>query len=201
MSVNDADIAAQVLLEAARIFDDRLAGHLSATSELSLRLAEMLGLRDDEKEACRIGGLLHDIGMLGTDSALLVQPSMLVDLEWAEIQIHPESSHSLLMAVPSLRSYAEIVRAHHERLDGSGYPDGLSGYEIPIEARIIAVADAFHTMTIPLPYRNRFSPVSALAELEGNIGTQFEEAPVRALAQLVGYIPRKMRYAMPGFDL
>lgn len=201
MSLNDADIAAQALVEAMRIFDDRVAAHLRATSDLSLRLAELLGLREDEKEACRIGGLLHDIGMLGTEPCLLAEPNMLVDVEWAEMQMHPESGHSLLIAIPSLCRYAEIVRAHHERLDGTGYPDGLSGYEIPVEARVIAVADAFHTMTVPLPYRNRFSPVSALAELEGNVGTQFDEAPVRALAQMVEYNPRKMRYAMLGLDV
>ena len=92
-------------------------------------------------------------GMLGIDPSILRYPAMLSDPDYDMVAEHPELGEELLMGIPSLTHLAPIIRGHHERIDGSGYPDGLAGTEIPIESRIIAVADAFHVMTAHMPYR------------------------------------------------
>ena len=163
-------------------FDTETAQHGTATAAFAARLATAMALEPATVENCRLGALLHDVGMLIMDRRLLHCPSMLADAEWDLMQAHPQYGEDLLFDIPSLAHIAPIVRSHHERMDGTGYPDALLGYEIPIEARIIAVADAFHTMTMPRPYRDSFSTTSAIAELVGNSGTQFDETVVAALS-------------------
>lgn len=195
MTDHQAEAAASVLIEAMRVFDRKTADHLIATADLSVRIAGSMGLDDESKDDCRMGGLLHDIGMLAVDPSVLCQAGMLVNIEWAEMQLHPETSHRLLLGIPALNRFAKIVRAHHERFDGTGYPDGLIACEIPLESRIIAVADAFHTMTMPLAYRRAFSTQSAVMELIGNAGSQFDEEVVTEFKRMVGYRDRNLRLA------
>jgi HD-GYP domain-containing protein (c-di-GMP phosphodiesterase class II) len=167
--------------------------HLAATSVFAARIAARLDLDPIQIENCRLAAMLHDVGMLGIDSSILTHPSMLADPEMEYLSEHPVLGAELLSFTPSLAHLAPIVQAHHERIDGSGYPAGLVGEEIPIEARIIAVADAFHTMTILTPYRSALTTRSALAELTGNAGTQFDERIVEAFAASVTYRRRSRR--------
>ena len=190
-----AEVAAKALVHAMAAFDENTAEHLKATADLTVRIADCLGLDEQTKRRARIGALLHDIGMLAIDRVILEQSAMLVDAEWAQMQSHSHEGEALITAIPALREVALIVRAHHERLDGSGYPDGLRNYEIPIESRIIAVADAFHTITMPHAYRQTFSTQAAMAELFGNVHSQFDEQVVKAFAGSIGYRVARLRLA------
>jgi HD-GYP domain-containing protein (c-di-GMP phosphodiesterase class II) len=142
-------------------------------------------------ENCRLAALLHDIGLFGMDRVVLEYPGMLAEAEWDVVTKHPVLGERLLLRIPSIAHLAPIVRAHHERVDGSGYPDGLIESEIPLEARIIAVVDAFHTMSMPQRYRESFAPAAAMAELLGNRGSQFDAAVVDAFAGMIGHRQRR----------
>jgi HD-GYP domain-containing protein (c-di-GMP phosphodiesterase class II) len=169
--------------------------HLAETAGLAARIAARMGLDEATIQNCRLGALLHDVGMLGVDTGILEQPSMLADPDFDLISEHPALGEEMLLSIPSLAHLAPIVRGHHERMDGSGYPDGLIGREIPIECRIIAVADAYHVMTSGVPYRDPrpFSATSALAELLGNSDSQFDHQAVQAFEAITGRRTRKLR--------
>ena len=137
--------------------------------------------RPGRVERVRLAGVLHDIGKIGIADSILFKEGPLDDEEWAEIRSHPEIGARLLSA-PGLSDLRAWILAHHERVDGDGYPLGLSGDEIPLEARIIAVADAFEAMLADRPYRAGRSRAEALAELERCAGTQFDAEVVAALA-------------------
>jgi HD-GYP domain-containing protein (c-di-GMP phosphodiesterase class II) len=150
--------AVSALVAAMSIFERDTSLHLVATSALASRIAARMELDPVQIENCRIGAMLHDVGMLGINNAIISQPSMLADPEW------------------------EIL-TEHSVLD----PDALIGEEIPIEARIIAVADAFHMMTVPTPYRSAGATPAAIAELIGNAGSQFDESVVDAFGTSINY--------------
>ena len=154
-----------------------------------------MGLDAMTIERCRIGGLLHDIGMLSINRALLDYAGMLDEQAWTTVEQHCISGAQMLASIPTLELIAPIVRAHHERFDGSGYPDRLAGDEIPIEARVIAVVDAFHTMSVPHLYRQSFSAQLAFDELIGNTGSQFDDEIVDAFLEVMGYKRRHLRSA------
>jgi HD-GYP domain-containing protein (c-di-GMP phosphodiesterase class II) len=194
MIASESD-AVNGLLRAMATFDATTERHLTSTAALAERVATTMALDAITVENCRVGALLHDVGLLGVDPVVLHYPAMLTTAEWELIAAHPQSGARLLLGIPSLAHIANIVRAHHERIDGTGYPDALIGNEIPLEARIIAVADAFHTMTMPLPYRDAFSTTSAVAELVGNSGSQFDEGVVAAFAMMIGVRQRRLRRA------
>jgi HD-GYP domain-containing protein (c-di-GMP phosphodiesterase class II) len=183
---NDSIPEANGLIAAMDIFDADMAQHLIATAAFAERVALTMGLDKETVATCRLAGLLHDIGRLGIDKSILLYPGMLVEAEWDVLLGHPVHADQLLRAIPSLAHIAPIVRAHHERMDGTGYPDGLSADEIPIEARIISVADAFHTMTMPHVYRRAFVTTTAMAELIGNSGSQFDATIVEAFGAMIG---------------
>jgi HD-GYP domain-containing protein (c-di-GMP phosphodiesterase class II) len=128
--------------------------------------------------------VLHDIGKLGIPDGILLKPGPLDDDEWREIRRHPEVG-ALILEHARLADIAEWVRAHHERVDGSGYPDGLAGDAIPVEARVLAVADAYEAMTADRPYRASIGPDAAEAELRRGAGTQFDSDVVDALLEAV----------------
>jgi len=150
------------------------AGHALRVTELALRIAAALGAADRRVDAIRAGGPLHDIGKLEVDRAILDKPGALDPVELDEIRAHPELGARMLQGVRSLRAALDCVRHHHERWDGTGYPFGLGGHEIPLEARILAVADAYDAMTSDRPYRAARSHEEALAEVERCAGSQFD---------------------------
>jgi putative nucleotidyltransferase with HDIG domain len=191
--VNPAVVAG--LISAMSIFDPDIAQHLIATATLAERVAVKMGLDKETVESCRIGALLHDVGMLAVDKSIVNHPGMLVNAEWDILAEHPVLGARLLLSTPTLEHIAPIVRLHHERIDGSGYPEARFGYEIPIEARIIAVVDAFHTMTTPLGYRNAFVSTTAIKEIVGNSGSQFDSDVVEAFTSIVGFRQRRLREA------
>jgi len=160
------------LLGSLEAKDRTTEGHSAATMFHAVAVARKLGLGPDEIAAVQLGALFHDIGKIGIPDGILRKPATLSDEEWIEMRLHPLIGANLLAHVPNLERVRPIVLAHHERYDGSGYPNGLSGNQIPLAAQIIAVADTYEAMTSTRPYRAAVSRERALAELRAVSGKQ-----------------------------
>ena len=160
------------------------AGHAARVTELALRIADAVGAEPRRIQAIKAGGPLHDIGKLELDRAILDKPGALDPAELEEIRTHPELGARMLQGIRSLRAALDCVLHHHERWDGTGYPYGLGGDTIPLEARILAVADAYDAMTSTRPYRDPRSHEEALAEVERCAGSQFDPHVARAFLTL-----------------
>ena len=152
------------------------AGHAARVTALALRLAEAVGAPSPRIDAIKVGGPLHDIGKLTLDPELLRKSGPLAPAELEEIRTHPERGVELLHGDATLQEALPCVLHHHERWDGAGYPHGLAGEQIPVEARILAVADAYDAMTSHRPYRAALSHDEAILELERCSGSQFDPA-------------------------
>jgi putative two-component system response regulator len=148
--------------------------HCERLAVVAARLCERLGLGVDEREAITYGALLHDVGKIGVSEAILSKPGPLTPDEWVILRRHPEIGERICRPLGLSQSFAPIVRHHHERWDGGGYPDGLRGTAIPVGARIVALADAFDAMTHDRPYRRAFSTSYALEEVRQQSGRQFD---------------------------
>ncbi|MGN6758446.1 MAG: diguanylate cyclase [Thermomicrobiales bacterium] len=164
--------------------DHETEGHCERVVTYATTIGQALGLSESDLAALGIGALLHDIGKVGVSDAILRKPSALTPEEWAEMRQHPEIGHRLTNAVPFLQSASPVVRHHHERWDGAGYPDGLRGEDIPLMARIFAVADAYDAMLSDRPYRRGLAPEEALRRLQQDAGTQFDPLVVDAMVML-----------------
>ena len=163
----------QALLRAVESHDPPTARHSYGVLDLARRVALRLGLAPDHVAEVEQVALLHDVGKLAIPQAILAKPGPLDDAEWATMRSHPEIGAAAVAEVRELAHLAPAVRASHERWDGSGYPDGLAGYDIPIASRITAVCDAYDAMTSDRPYRAARAHLVALAELLACAGTQF----------------------------
>ena len=171
----------------ARAVDAKAVGtrsHSETVAELCVAIGTCLDFGGEAVERLRLAGLLHDVGKIGVPDAILHKPTALTDDEWEQMREHVSFGHGILVSA-ELPVEAEWVLHHHERFDGTGYPAGLRAAEIPLESRIIAVADAFEAMTGTRPYQDQLTNSEALAQLNQNVGTQFDAACVKALAQVV----------------
>lgn len=155
-------------------------GHLAATIYRSVATAKRLGLDGTAVRAVQLGALFHDVGKIGVPDTILRKPDRLSDQEWAEVRAHPIIGASLLAQMPDLDAIRPIILAHHERWDGSGYPNGIRGDLIPRAAQIIAVADAFEAMTSPRAHRRAVTIDVAVSELRACAGSQFDPEVVEA---------------------
>ncbi len=153
---------------------------------LSIGVALHMGLSRIEMERIRIAALLHDLGKLALPDAILDKPSSLTELEWQVVGEHPRIGQVILEQATSMRDAVPIVLHHHERYDGTGYPHGLRGEEIPLGARIVAVADAYHAMVHERPYKAALSHAQALAELRRHASTQFDPTVVEVFSAVFG---------------
>ena len=171
-----------VLLRALAERNPELRNHLRGVAELAEATALRLQLSHDEVQRVRHAAELHDVGKMAVPDAILAKPGPLNEGEWAFIRRHTMIGERIIAAAPALTRVAALVRASHERWDGAGYPDGLSGPDIPLGARIVAVADAFDAMTSPRPYSEPCTPEAALEELRRCAGTQFDPGVVAAFA-------------------
>jgi diguanylate cyclase (GGDEF)-like protein len=175
------DALIQVLAEQ----DPRLASHMSNVAGLAAATARRLGLAEDEVARIRLAAELHDVGKTAIPNTILDKPGPLDDDEWAFMQRHTLIGERILAAAPALAGVASLVRASHERMDGAGYPDQLAGDQIPLSARIVAIADAFDAMIAERPYREALSVTDALTELQRCSGTQFDGLVVAVFAEVV----------------
>ncbi|MGW2486927.1 HD-GYP domain-containing protein [Streptomyces sp. NPDC001606] len=173
----------RALVQAVDIKDGYTRGHSERVGRASVLIARELGMDDDRVEVLRFAGILHDVGKLGVPTRLLRKDGPLTPEERRVIELHPEYGHEMVRGISFLGEARAAILHHHERLDGSGYPYGLAGGQIPECARVVAVADAFDAMTSTRTY-SRARPVeAALAELERCAGTQFDPRMVRALVR------------------
>jgi HD-GYP domain-containing protein (c-di-GMP phosphodiesterase class II) len=159
---------------------------LRAVSRLALRIGREISLPQEQLQAVINGALLHDLGKIGIPDQILHKPGRLTDEEYHLIKRHPVLGVEIIAPIEELAPAAPVIKHHHERLDGKGYPDALRGEDIPLIARVVSVADAFDSMIRGRPYGYDISPEAALEEIEGNSGTQFDPRIVRALLQVVG---------------
>jgi putative nucleotidyltransferase with HDIG domain len=160
-------------------------GHSRKVSEYAVALAEALKLDQDRVDTIRAGGLLHDIGKLGVPDSILTKPGPLDDDEWEPIKSHPELGVEILKRVIDLVNCLPAILHHHEHYDGSGYPRSLKRDSIPLEARILGIADAYDAITSPRPYRAQLPSEQAIAELRRCTGTQFDPELVEAFINVI----------------
>jgi PAS domain S-box-containing protein/putative nucleotidyltransferase with HDIG domain len=174
----------QVMVSAVETRDPYTAGHQIRSTDLARAIAMEMGLPQEKIDAIRMAGSIHDIGKLSTPAEILSKPTKLSEIEFALIKEHAKRGYEILKDVESPWPLAEMVYQHHERMDGSGYPRGLKGEEILMEARIIAVADVVESMASHRPYRAGLGINTALEEIEKNRGTLYDEAVVEACLRL-----------------
>ncbi|HEU0023886.1 MAG TPA: diguanylate cyclase, partial [Thermoleophilaceae bacterium] len=181
------------LLQVLKECDPALDGHLHVVAQLARRVSERLGLPSGEVEEVARAAQLHDIGKLAVPKAILGKDGDLDEDEWESVRRHTQVGDRILSAAPALTNVARLVRASHENWDGSGYPDGLMGNEIPLGARIVAVCDAYHAMTGGRPYREPIEPHEAIRELRRCAGAQFDPEVVDAFCGV--FAPRSVDVA------
>ena len=172
------------LANALEANDEYTSSHARWITDMSLLVGRDLKLDRDAMKRLEFGALFHDIGKIGIPSEILQKPGPLTDEEFEIIKQHPELGEKILAPIERLADVRPIVRACHERWDGLGYPDGKSGQEIPIEARIVLVCDAFHAMTTDRPYRNALAAEEAVSRLREAAGSQFDPTVVEAFTRL-----------------
>jgi len=167
--------------------DSETLGHTERAARLTVDIAETLGMSDAELLKIRRGALLHDIGKLGVPDAILNKPGPLTEDEWAIMRQHPVNARDFLSHIEYLADAVDIPYSHHEWWDGSGYPQGLVGEQIPLGARVFAVVDVYDALTSDRPYRKAWTPGDAKAHLREQSGTHFDPRVVEAfLARLNG---------------
>ena len=157
--------------------------HLERCRVYGIALMDALGIAEEYPDA-PYGFLLHDAGKIGIPEAVLNKPGPLTAAEWRVMRMHPVIGHQMVDRIPFLTNAAEIVRCHHEHYDGTGYPDGLKGEEIPLPARVFAVADALDAITTDRPYRPAASIGEARRAIAASAGTHFDPAVVEVLGEV-----------------
>src|SRR3990172_2991819 len=172
-------------MRALGLRDRHTQGHSIRVTELSLSLGQKLGLKDDDLIQLRCGALLHDIGKMGIPDAILNKPAKLSEMEWDIVRKHPVYGYEMLAPIPFLKLAAETVQCHHENWDGSGYPRGLSGQEIPLLARIASICNVFDALLSDQPYRRAWERKDALSYMEAVSGKQFDPEVVGAFTRLI----------------
>ncbi len=174
----------KALAQALEAKDEYTQGHSARVAKESVNIARYLSLSDAEVQRVWLAGYLHDIGKIGIRETVLNKPGKLDEEEWNLIQQHPVVAGKILGPIPELSDIIDIIVHHHERYDGSGYPDGLDGSSIPLGARILSVADAYDALTSRRPYRDALASEEAHRILEAAAGTQFDPVIARAFLDL-----------------
>ena len=180
------------LAQTLELRDPSTSGHSQRVTEYVLLLAEEMNLPAEEYQALQLVAPLHDIGKIGVGDAILRKPESLSAGEYEEMKQHSAKGAGLLRAIPDLAGAAQVIRGHHERWDGRGYPDGLAGESIPRASRLLAVADTFDALTFNTVYRQGVSPESACEQIFAAEGTQFDPACVQAFRQVRPRLHQKL---------
>jgi putative two-component system response regulator len=169
---DELERAESVLFSLARSIegkDPHTHGHCERLSEYSTRLGEYLGLPEDQITALRRGGVVHDIGKVAVPDAILLKPGRLTEEEWKVMREHPTVGERICAPLKSFRLVLPIIRHHHEKYDGSGYPDGLRGDAIPVAARVLQIVDVYDALTNERPYKKAFSTADALQTMKEEV--------------------------------
>ena len=174
----------EALANALEANDEYTSSHTRWITDMALKVGEKLGFDPPALKRLELGALFHDIGKIGIPTSILLKPGPLTEEERKIIEMHPELGERILEPIDRLAEVRTIVRSCHERWDGGGYPDGTSGEDIPVEARIVLVCDAFHAMTTDRPYRKRLGMDEAYRRLREGAGTQFDPAVVEVFLSL-----------------
>jgi HD-GYP domain-containing protein (c-di-GMP phosphodiesterase class II) len=177
--------ALRSLVRAVEVKDTYTHGHSERTARMAVELGLSMGLASDQLRVIARGAYLHDVGKIGIPDGILNKPGALTPDEWKVIQTHPQLGYELASAAPSLREALPVILHHHERIDGQGYPGHLAGNQIPLEARVVAVADVWDALTSDRAYRKGWEPQMALAHIHDGAGTHFDPHVVDALIRLV----------------
>ena len=175
----------EALVSALEARDPYTQAHAGRIRDTAMALSGALQLSMDQRRAVRLGSILHDVGKIGISDSILLKAGPLTDEEWVIMRSHPEIGERMLQGIDFLHAALPIVRHHHERWDGTGYPDRIAGEAIPVGARIVAVCDAFDAMTSDRPYRAALPIEEALEELQKNAGAQFDPACVDVLVEVM----------------
>ena len=173
--------------------DKYTSGHSQRVSKIALLICRRLGLPQDYVEKVTLAGLVHDIGKIGIKESILMKEGPLTDEEYSHIMAHSVIGEHILRPAIDDEEILKIVRHHHERYNGSGYPDGLSRQQIPLGARILAVADIYDAMTSDRPYRKALSPVAAIAELKEQTRNMLDPVVVDAFFQIASGTPMSVK--------
>jgi HD-GYP domain-containing protein (c-di-GMP phosphodiesterase class II)/putative methionine-R-sulfoxide reductase with GAF domain len=179
----------EALANALEANDEYTSSHTRWITDVALRVGEALGLEGNDLKRLELGALFHDIGKIGIPTSILLKPGPLTAEERSIMEMHPELGERILEPIDRLAEVRTIVRSCHERWDGAGYPDGKAGEEIPLEARIILVCDAFHAMTTDRPYRKRLTVDEGCRRIHAGSGTQFDPAVVDVFLGLPLEVP------------
>ncbi|MGE0446787.1 MAG: HD domain-containing phosphohydrolase [Vicinamibacterales bacterium] len=182
---SSADAALEGLLSMLELHDRDAGAHSVRVARLATAIADEMGLDGESMIHLGRGALLHDIGKLDMPAAILSKPAPLTDREWEVMRTHPQVGYDLVRRLSGFDRAADIVLSHHEAFDGSGYPRALQGTEIPIEARILAVADSYDSMTHPHTQRPALPPALAICEIERCSGRQFDPEMAATLGQVL----------------
>ncbi len=175
----------QALAYALEAKDPYTRGHSEVVAQYSIRIAHQFGFSGEQIEQLRQMCLLHDIGKIGIVADILEKHGIPNKDEWRLVRKHPLIGDTIVGPLNLPSGIRSVIRNHHERFDGRGYPDGLMGGQIPLEARIVAVADAYEAMVSTRPYREAMSSNQALTELDQNAGTQFDPQVVKVFKSLI----------------
>ncbi len=185
------DALQQIYTETIRVMADVMDSRSRYTrghSERVRRYCELMGQRlyisDEEMKMLNTAATLHDIGRMDVEQTIWDKPGKLTDTEFEAVKSHAVAGEKMLSPIPFLNKIAEIIRHHHEKYDGTGYPDCISGENIPLTARILAVADSFDAMTSERSYRERIDPDTAIEELKSLSGTQFDPMVIEAFVSI-----------------
>ncbi len=160
-------------------------GHSERVTAYALSIAQELKVCERDCETLKIASLLHDIGKLGTYDVILDKPGPLNEEEWKLVMMHPGKGEEILKPIKNFTEILPIIKHHHERIDGKGYPDGLKGEEIPLLAKILCLADSFDAMTAERPYKHAVSREDALSQIKQKTGTQFDPEVAKAFLKIM----------------
>jgi cyclic di-GMP phosphodiesterase len=185
--------AADSLISMLQLHEKDGRGHSTRVTRLALALADELGVSDGEVEGLEYGAMLHDVGKIDMPAEILCKPAPLDDDEWNVMRTHPQVGYDLVRKLPHLAAAAEIVLAHHEAFDGSGYPNRLKGEGIPLGARILTIADSYDSMTHPHTQRPAMPPEMAVREIERCRGSQFDPDAAAGLGRVLVHASEEER--------
>jgi len=171
--------------DALDLRDKETEGHTLRVTEISIEFAKAIGVKGDDLNLVRMGSLLHDVGKLGVPDSILLKPGKLTEEEWVVMRKHPVYAHQWLSPIPFLAKAIDIPYCHHEKWDGSGYPQGLRGEAIPLFARLFAIVDVWDALSSERPYRAAMSEPDVLAYIKQNARTHFDPALVDVFLKLI----------------